>query len=259
MLKKIIVISVAFLLLSFISSSLPISRPSASGYCTCQTHTAGRSATCDLDIPAFCGSLDTPKCNIVSVISGQICGSPSCDCLTPTPLPPGVPVPTPACGQRGQPCCINYPQCEPGFGLFCITTPMYSDFRCRTREDCQSWPGGCPISFKGLIFCDANDNPTNTATDRLYTGIGCLSTDAPQTVSQFLELLTKLSGGFALLLIIVAAVQIIFAGGNPARVQAGKELISAVVAGLILFALSVVILNFAGVNVLGLQNLGFRT
>src|SRR3972149_9427034 len=128
---------------------------------------------------------------------------------------------------------------------------MSPAFRSHTRADCQSWPGGCPISFKGLIFCDANGNPSNTVSDRLYTGLGCLSTDAPKTVSQLLGLLTRLSGGFALLLIIVAALQIIFAGGNPARVQAGKELITAVVAGLILLALSVVILNFAGVNVLG--------
>lgn len=259
MFKKFIIASASFLLLFLILFARPVSPSSASGYCVCQTHTPGRSATCDMDIPAHCGSFDTPKCNIVTIISGAMCGNPSCTCLTPTPLPPGIPVPTPACGQRGQPCCVNYPQCEPGFGLFCISTPIYPDFRCRTREDCQSWPGGCPISLKALIFCDANGNPSNIASDRVYTALGCLSTDAPQTVSQLLDLLTKLSGGFALLLIIVAALQIVFAGGNPARVQAGKELISAVVAGLVLLALSVVILNFAGVNILGLQNLGFRT
>src|SRR3990172_9410271 len=151
MFKKLIIISATLLLLFFVLSAHPVSHSSASGYCTCQTHTAGRSATCDLDIPAFCGSSDTPECNVVTVISGAICGSPSCACLTPTPLPPGAPVPTPSCGQYGQPCCLNYPQCEPGFGLFCITTPMYTDFRGHTRADCQSWPGGGPISFKGLI------------------------------------------------------------------------------------------------------------
>ena len=230
--------------------------------------------------------------------SFKICGSPPYACCysppacivpaqftcpsAPTPgptLPPGAPTPTiitslppeidPYCGGHWQQCCGIQPNGDPSFGecdpqptnepnLYCISL-IGGESGCCLQSDPEPRCQVGPPSNNPSVFCDASGHPSPLVSDRIYTAFGCLSINAPTTISQLLDLLTKLSGGFALLLIIVAGVQIATAGGNPRQVQAGKELISAVVAGLVLLALSVVILNFSGVNVLGLHNLGFRT
>ncbi len=64
--------------------------------------------------------------------------------------------------------------------------------------------------------------------------------------------------GIAILTLIYASFQIVTAAGDAKRVQAGKELITASIGGLILIVMGVVILNFLGVKILGLGSLGFN-
>jgi hypothetical protein len=259
MIRKLTLFTIA--LTFFTLRSFSVVGPASAQTCVCTYNTVSR--TCELRIPTYCNFSDTAQCQLVT--SGSFVGCdapPACICLTPTPLPPGFPSPTPSCGRDGFSCCPNYPRCL-GSQLQCIfiaaARPPTSF--CMTEAGCDLIPGGCPLGYN-RIFCDLDGHPTsyyNPDNPRIYTAIGCISTDAPTAVSQILSLLLKLSGGVALLLVIVAGIQMIFAGGNSKQIQAGKELISAVIAGIILLSLCILILNFAGVNVLGLQNLGFRT
>lgn len=64
-----------------------------------------------------------------------------------------------------------------------------------------------------------------------------------------------IGGGIALLLILVAGFQIMTSNGIPEKIQAGKELMTSAITGLLLLIFSVFILRFIGVDVLGLKGL----
>jgi len=61
-----------------------------------------------------------------------------------------------------------------------------------------------------------------------------------------------IAGGIAFLLIIFGGFQIILSGGNPDRVKAGKEMITAALGGLLLIIFSVFILRLVGYDILRL-------
>jgi hypothetical protein len=164
-------------------------------------------------------------------------------------------------------CCYeNDPECPTGIVVpFCpgICTaaecPDFSDLNSSIYYQCRSDKPFCCVGDNKIpIFCDLYGNPTTVYTDRLYTALGCLEHNAYGFVSKMASLLTGIAGGIGLILLIFSAFQMIAAGGDPKKVQAGKELLTSTLVGLSLIVLSVVILNFIGVNVLGLPRFGFN-
>jgi hypothetical protein len=108
-----------------------------------------------------------------------------------------------------------------------------------------------------------NGNPSNlsaTPVDPIsvYTALGCVSADNKSVVSIIVNIGVGIAGGIALITLVLSGFQISTAGGDPKKVQAAKELITSSIAGLCFIMLIVVILNFIGVNVLGLRSLGFN-
>lgn len=102
---------------------------------------------------------------------------------------------------------------------------------------------------------------SNTGVD---TPFGCLpftsSTGGP--AKSMITVLVNWSIGLAavicLFTLIYASFQITTAAGDAKKVQAGRELVTASIGGLILVVMGVVILNFLGVSILGLDSLGFK-
>jgi hypothetical protein len=78
------------------------------------------------------------------------------------------------------------------------------------------------------------------------------------TIETLLRWATGIAGGIALAVLGYAGFIITTATGDPKRVQAGRELVTSAFAGIFLIATAVVLLNFIGVDVLGLGSLGFR-
>lgn len=98
------------------------------------------------------------------------------------------------------------------------------------------------------IFCD-NEKGINTA-------IGCIPISEPKEfIAWILRWAMGIGGGISFLLIIVASFQIITSSGNPERIQAGKELLTSAIAGLIMLVFSVFILKVIGVDILKLPGL----
>lgn len=90
------------------------------------------------------------------------------------------------------------------------------------------------------------------------TAFGCLMAgDPPKMISQLLGWGAIVGAGIAFLMIIGAGIQIVLAGGDPKKIQAARELITSAIAGLLLIVFSVLLLNFIGVKILGLNNFGF--
>ncbi len=198
------------------------------------------------------------------------------------------------CDAIGNDCCIpsshGPPYCN-GNGLICDpnalanpkciadTTPTNctTKVQCTTSTDCindaatngvidcfdgcNQGPGGwfCsqPSQSSGnSAFCNGDVN------QGVSTAIGCLMAGDPQGPQKFIGQLlgwgVGVGGGIAFLLIVYAGFMIATAAGDPKRVQAGRELLTSAISGLILIVLSVLLLNFIGVKVLNLSGLGFN-
>ena len=97
-----------------------------------------------------------------------------------------------------------------------------------------------------VLFCQGRSG--------INTALGCLNfTTGEDAVTDIATLAIGIAGGIAFILIIVAAFMITTSQGDPKRAKAGQELITSAIAGIILIVLSAVLLNFIGINILGLD------
>jgi hypothetical protein len=65
-----------------------------------------------------------------------------------------------------------------------------------------------------------------------------------------------LAGGIALVLIFYAGFMVMTSAGNPQKLTAGKELLTAAIMGLLMLVFAGFILRFIGVDILGLNQFG---
>jgi hypothetical protein len=90
----------------------------------------------------------------------------------------------------------------------------------------------------------------------IWTALGCIETDFSVLISKLLGIGMGLAGGIAFLLILLGGFQIMVSAGNPEQMNAGKELVSSAIAGLLLIIFSVFLLRLIGVNILGIPGFG---
>ena len=90
-----------------------------------------------------------------------------------------------------------------------------------------------------------------------WTALGCLPTNKPADfVNWLLKFSIGIGGSIAFLLIIFGGFQIILSSGNPEKIKAGKEMITAAIGGLLLIIFSVFILRLIGYDILKIP--GFK-
>lgn len=96
-------------------------------------------------------------------------------------------------------------------------------------------------------------------TGEVETALGCISTDASGGANSFfasvMKVATGLGGGIALLLMLYGVFIVTTSAGIPDKLKEGNEIITSAISGLIFVVLSVFLLNFIGINVLGLPGL----
>ncbi len=89
-----------------------------------------------------------------------------------------------------------------------------------------------------------------------WTAIGCIPTTPQAFIAKFLGFGIGIAGGIAFLLILFGGLQILTSAGNPEKMNAGRELVSAAISGLLLIIFSVFLLRLIGYNILGLPGFG---
>lgn len=154
------------------------------------------------------------------------------------------------CGAAGECACLPNFTCDTSDLKPVTVEGGECGFRCYVTNEVAPTPK--INSTLTAIAC----GPNNTG---IQTAIGCIpvlgSTD------DFLGVLLKwavgVGGGIAFMLMLYAGFMIMTAQGSPERMKAGQELLTSAIAGLILLIFSVFILNFIGVDILGLDNFGF--
>lgn len=87
----------------------------------------------------------------------------------------------------------------------------------------------------------------------ISTAIGCIPfSDTATMTTFFLRWAVGIAGGIALFMVGLASFRITTSQGDPRRLQGGQELLMSAIGGLLMIVLSVFLLRFIGVNLLGL-------
>lgn len=140
----------------------------------------------------------------------------SCSCIkdeTPPQIIPPVPAPVPGDGTR-------------------ISTPS--------------------AESKG-VRCEIDSGSVQDSGSGIMTAIGCIPTEPQRLVQGLLRVGTLAGGGIAFLLMLLAALQMITAEGNPNVIKTSQEKFYSAIIGLLLIIFSVLLLQVIGVDLLGLQ------
>lgn len=88
------------------------------------------------------------------------------------------------------------------------------------------------------------------------TGLGPISADPIRFVKSIFSIILSLSGGIALLLIILSGYKLMLSQGNPEKTQEAKETLTAAIVGLLFIIFSLVILQVIGVDILRIPGFG---
>lgn len=126
------------------------------------------------------------------------------------------------------------------------TTPTPQNHACDAISD--------PTQKSGCDSCMGKDTSPG-----VWTAIGCIeSIDANPAalLKKILGLAMGIAGGIAFLLILFGGFQIMSSAGNPEQLSAGRELVTSAITGLLLIIFSVFILQFIGVNIIGIPGFG---
>ena len=128
-------------------------------------------------------------------------------------------------------------------GVDCL--PINHTYNCCPNEtECYKSAGQTPpIS-----------NPTSSCGDTaISTALGCIDVSNVNALTvSILKLGIGIGGGIAFLLMLLAVFMIMTSAGDPKRLQAGQELITSALMGLLLIIFSVFLLQFIGITVLGI-------
>ncbi len=89
-----------------------------------------------------------------------------------------------------------------------------------------------------------------------WTALGCIPQDPTALVAWVLARAMGIGGGVAFLLTILGAFQVITSSGDPDKVKAGKDMITAAISGLLLIIFSLFLLQFIGVKILNIPGFG---
>lgn len=149
--------------------------------------------------------------------------------------------------------------CEVG-EVFCgACCPSQEVCRARTQKEQTNTAATKLASVCEYITDNAQKANCNTCfkTDKgSWTAIGCISIEPNKFIAKFLGLGIGVAGGVAFLLILFGGFQILTSAGNPEQLNAGRELVSAAVTGLLLIIFSLFLIQLIGYNILGIPGFG---
>jgi len=189
-----------------------------------------------------------------------------------------------SCGTDGSVCTGIGSQSSCCTGYTCSTgAPTGNTGICRQspNTNCPGGPGepccthsGSATGCSGSLICSPGNicvDPTSIATNppgatsnihgncgetKIDTAIGCIPVLGNDGGAEFTEFVLRwaigVGGGIAFILILYAGFMLMTSTGNPERIKAGQELLTSAISGLILLIFSVFILNFIGINILGI-------
>jgi hypothetical protein len=96
---------------------------------------------------------------------------------------------------------------------------------------------------------------TNQGCTRINSAIGGISTEEGAFIKRIFSVLLSISGGIALLIIVLSGYKFLTSQGNPEKVKEAQERITSAIVGLIFLIFSIVVLEVIGVDILQIPGL----
>jgi len=88
------------------------------------------------------------------------------------------------------------------------------------------------------------------------SAIGDIPTDADAIVNTIFTIILGISGGVAMILIVISGYTLLFSQGDPEKLKGARETLTSAIVGLLFIIFSTAILEFIGVNILHIPGLG---
>lgn len=152
---------------------------------------------------------------------------------------------------------LNTP-CQVKYEIFVVDNPQPAPDKIQTGDPINLVPPTpTPISPTPLPPPPpCKDFDDNGKCERIFTGLGNISTKPEGFIKSIFGIVLSLAGGIALILIIVSGYQMMTSQGNPEKLQGAKETLTSAVVGLLFIIFSMVILQVIGVDILKIP--GFK-
>lgn len=144
------------------------------------------------------------------------------------------PAAAPAAPPAAAPACTGS-NCTSGSGQMCYIAPGSTD-------------DGKPIPL-GL-------GPPTSGKTGIYTAIGCVPTEPKALVEGLLKYGTMAAGAIAFLMMLLGALGMITAEGNPEAIKHAQEQFYSALIGLLIIIFSVLLMQVIGYDILGLPGFG---
>jgi hypothetical protein len=128
-----------------------------------------------------------------------------------------------------------------------------------------STPAVSPLLAYGIRGCDSItpvDEHTNcqncvsSPQNGNWTIFGCLPSDPNGFAAYLLRFFLGIGGGIAFLATVYGGFYLLTSAGNPERINQGKKIIFYAIAGILVIIFAVFILQFVGIQILGIPEFG---
>ncbi|OGG00551.1 hypothetical protein A3D78_03730 [Candidatus Gottesmanbacteria bacterium RIFCSPHIGHO2_02_FULL_39_14] len=100
------------------------------------------------------------------------------------------------------------------------------------------------------------DSSGNEITGNYYTVLGCISTKPEKYVQFILSIVFGAAGGIAFMAVLWGSATVLTSAGNPEKIQAGKDLITSSILGILIIVFSVFLLRVIGFDILKIPGFG---
>jgi len=161
------------------------------------------------------------------------------------PTPPPCTAGTDGCQCRPAP---NF--CDSGLNPI----PVGSSCICSTLPAMPSAQPDSPNIIEPEKCFEIIDNPYTPGGTLQYVGIktalGCFPTEPEWVIKWIIQYAIMFAGGVGFLLMVYASVQIMTSSGDPEKLQAGKQMLTSAIMGILLIVFSLFIIRLIGYDIL---------
>jgi hypothetical protein len=155
----------------------------------------------------------------------------------------------------GRGCTVIKNSCDPNYKPNPYECSNLGAVTCNGKTSIQCIPNSVtPVPpAPGNTLTTSKSVCTSNGLNGIDTAIGCIPVETNIALVEFLlRWAVGIGGGVAFILLVVSGFMIMTASGNPEKLQAGKELMTSAIMGLIMLIFSVFLLKIIGVDILQL-------
>lgn len=224
----------------------------SSGQTCSRTGQGGCQSNCNIGSGGSCDMRGSVPC----CISGLVCRGGSV-ASPPFSAVPGKCQTPPACSEQNEGCAVDSDCCNTNLKCQAVRFGTIMQLKCASACPdgtvySETAPGiyGCiTVNEQGVapVCSKLNSNGTCAQVD---TGLGTIGTDPQSLIQSLFGLILSISGGIALLLIIISGYRVLASQGNPEALKGAKEQLTAAIVGLLFIIFALVILQIIGVDIL---------